>query len=334
MNLLVSSLVLIALSLSALTFLALENPNQELGEMQNSAMMFIKYLQRYNLHIINPQVYIYRLNIFAKNLQKIKNHNQISNKSYIEGINQFTLLTEEEFEQTYLTLQVPISQDYNTQEFLLDEIPSSIDWRDLNAVTPVKNQGYCGSSYAFSATGALEGIHKISGQDWKGFSEQQIIDCSRKQGNQGCNGGFMENVFDFAIQNGILQENEYPYEGHANFKCKKTNSNQQGYKIQGYYNVKKYDCRGLEQAVAQQPVSVAIDGKFLQRYHSGIIGDCGSNVKLNYGALIVGYTQDFFIVKNSWGTNWGEDGYFRITKTNTCGICEAASYPFQQIINE
>lgn len=129
-------------------------------------------------------------------------------------------MTDEEFAETYLTLLERTAETANYQEFSSESIPTSFDWRDHGAVTPVKNQGGCGSCYAFSATGALEGLRQITTGELIPLSEQQVIDCSWKYHNNGCHGGFMDNVFNYVVVNGITTEAAYPYQGRAHlFKC-------------------------------------------------------------------------------------------------------------------
>lgn len=146
----------------------------------------------------------YRERLFLKNLAKIALHNADKSRTYDMGVNQFSALSEEEFEQTYLGLVLPqgVSTVADNSEY---QILGDVDWRSQGAVTPVKNQGQCGSCWAFSATGALEGLSKLKGS-LESFSEQQLVDCSGKYGNQACNGGLMDNAFKFVKDNGIVHE--------------------------------------------------------------------------------------------------------------------------------
>ncbi|KAL4461955.1 hypothetical protein ABPG74_000800 [Tetrahymena malaccensis] len=327
MKLLLGSLILIGLSLSALTYLSLEKPHQDVESIQDVKQQFEQYLKQFGIIIKNAEERIYRLKVFIKNVAEIVAHNKLSEKTYTQGINQFAHMTDEEFAETYLNLQEREKESLNIQDFQSNEIPESVDWRTKGVVTEVKNQGGCGSCYAFSAAGALEGLHAQQTGNLVSFSPQQVIDCSWKYHNHGCQGGFMDNVFNFVKDHGIVTDQDYPYAGHVHlFRCLKTTDNYH-YTIKGHYDVQPGDCQGLQEAIAQQPVSVAIDARVLKKYNSGIVTQCGKKVKLNHGVLAVGYDADSLIIKNSWGTRWGEQGYFRFGKNNTCGVCEAASYP-------
>lgn len=192
----------------------------------------------------------------------------------------------------------------------------------MGAVTPIKNQGNCGACWAFSATGALEGLSKIAYNNLQSFSEQQLIDCSSSYGNNGCFGGYMESAFKYVKSNGITTETLYPYKG-AKGTCV---YNQGSFKISSY--VPLLGCAALTNALTHGPVSVAVDANNWSSYRSGVFSNCGC-LTLNHGVLLTGISTDYWRVKNSWGTSWGENGYIRLARGNTCGICTQPSYPIK-----
>lgn len=261
-----------------------------------------------------------RLAIFYENYQKVLTHQKNPSKTYQMGFTKFMDLTKEEFKAKYLATSVPAA---GTHVVILPttNVPASVDWRTKGAVTPVKDQQQCGSCWAFSTTGSLEGLSFLSGKGLQSFSEQQLVDCSTSQGNQGCNGGLMDYGFTFVQANGITLESAYPYTAQDG-----TCSTQTGaFHIGGFSDVAAGDVTQLAAAVAARPVSVAVDANNWQLYSSGVFSDCSDS--LDHGVLAVGYTADAWIVKNSWNTNWGEDGYIRVARGNTCGIANSASYP-------
>ena len=210
---------------------------------------------------------------------------------------------------------------------------SNVDWRDKGYVTGVKNQGQCGSCWAFSTTGSVEGQHFKSTGKLVSLSEQNLVDCSSAEGNHGCQGGLMDNGFEYIIKNnGIDTEASYPYtaeNGKCHFK-----SSEVGAQISSYKDIPQEDCDALASALEEiGPISVAMDASHLsfQLYHSGVYDPflC-SQTKLDHGVLVVGQDvgKNAWIVKNSWGEGWGMKGYFEITKKhNKCGLCTQASYP-------
>lgn len=258
----------------------------------------------------------YRQQVFADNLEIIENHN---NPSYTVAVNQFAGLTQEEFQQTYLSL-IPAERtgkshiDFNTNV-------ADIDWRDKGAVSPVKDQGQCGSCWAFSSTGNLEGVQYLSTKVMKTYSEQQLVDCSRSYGNQGCNGGWMDQAFNYVKAKGITTEDQYPYKA-VDQKCKIDGGD---FKISKIIDVAEGKCDDLLNALMIEPISVAVDATNWSFYSSGIFNNCRKS--LNHGVLLIGYKSGSnYIVKNSWGTRWGEKGFIRLALQDTCGICDAASY--------
>jgi len=286
---------------------------------------------------------IARFNIFIENQRLVDDHNEgfkAGIHTFELGINQFADMTNQEF-RTLMngyrrngqkSASVAVHQSSN-------DLPASVDWRTKGYVTGVKNQGQCGSCWAFSATGSLEGqTFKKTGK-LPSLSEQNLVDCSRKFGNEGCNGGLMDQAFSYIkSNNGIDTEASYPYQAR-NGKCRFNASNVAATDT-GFVDVKTGDESALESAIATiGPISVAIDASHnsFQLYKSGVYYEpkCKSaQADLDHGVLAVGYgTSDdgtkYYIVKNSWDVTWGDQGYIQMSRerSNNCGIATDASYP-------
>ena len=288
----------------------------------------------------------FRQKVWMENKHTIARHNQQAAngvKTYEVAMNEFGDLLHHEFIALLngynSSSRVPAAQRENPVFMppLNFELPKSVDWRDKGYVTPVKNQGHCGSCWSFSTTGALEGQNFRKTGKLVSLSEQNLIDCSSKFGNNGCNGGLMDNAFAYIKANkGVDTEQSYPYEGKDD-KCR-FHKQDVGAVDSGFVDVPTQSEEHLAMAVASVgPVSVAIDASHesFQFYHHGVYSEeeCSSD-ELDHGVLVVGYGDDgqgheYWIVKNSWGEKWGRDGYVYMTrnKKNQCGIATAASYP-------
>ena len=254
-------------------------------------------------------------------------------------MNQFGDLTVAEFSAMMNGYRMSKNKKANVDSKLavdLVGLPADVDWRTKNAVTPIKNQGQCGSCWSFSTTGSTEGAHALATGNLVSLSEQNLIDCSTSEGNQGCNGGLMDDAFKYIISNnGIDTEASYPYQAQGPLQCRFNRANV-GATITGYKDVQSGSELALQTASAQiGPVSVAIDASHssFQFYTKGVYYEpqCSTS-QLDHGVLVVGYGNDsgtdYWIVKNSWGASWGESGYIRLIRgKNECGIAQAASYP-------
>ena len=258
-------------------------------------------------------------------------------------------MTWEEFSSTRLGYVPGLKSPSPTGTHLMaNSAPAAIDWREKGAVLPAKNQGACGSCWAFSAVAALEGAHYMATGKLVSLSEQQLVDCSTHWSkdtdldNFGCRGGLMDNAFNYWLNktHGDDTEASYPYKG-VDGKCKFTKANI-GSSISGYKDVPSDDEAALHDAVGTVgPVSVAIHaGPVLQFYFrgvfNGVLGHCPG--PLNHGVTAVGYgtapatrfrkEMDYWIIKNSWGKMWGEQGFFRMARgSNLCSVAKDASYP-------
>jgi len=270
--------------------------------------------------------------IFYKNLALIKEHNIDENQTYKLAVNQFADLTFDEFQQAHAAANIPVHNCPSCESSENDSLPDNVDWRDHGAVTPVKNQGHCGSCWTFSATGAMEGFLKLKTGRLQSLSEQQIVDCDTQ--GDGCQGGFARYGFEYAAKNGIQLEQCYPYTG-SDGTCSLNNTNGcTVYGVTGYNSVDS-STAALKLALNKQPVSVAIyaAGTSFQFYSSGVYNDpkCyKARDQLDHAVLAVGYTPEAWIVKNSWGQSWGDQGYIYMARgddMNTCGILDQPTYP-------
>lgn len=209
-------------------------------------------------------------------------------------------------------------------------------------MTPVKNQGQCGSCWSFSASGAMEGAWAIRTNDIVSISEQQLVDCSKKYGNLGCKGGLMDNAFQYAINTGMCSEESYPYTSGVTQSGGSCQSCKPVVTINACADVPPNNQVALKEAVALVgPVSIALDAetKLFQSYKNGVITSDSCGTTLDHGVLIVGYGEEdgvkYWLVKNSWGASWGDDGYIKIERsesTNDAGICGIAMQPSFPIV--
>jgi len=279
-----------------------------------------------------------RFEIFRTNVQNIINHNLDHNQNFTLGINQFTDLTPEEFKAQYVTGIKSKVESFGCVPFSssASNTPSSIDWRNKGAVTYVKDQGQCGSCWTFSATGAVEGAWAISKGQLIDLSEEQLVECAGiKYGSMGCNGGEMDGAFKYITEQGQCALSSYPYTS-GNGKSVSCKSCSSVAHISSCSDVKPNDQISLKGAVSRQPVSIAIsaDTKLFQSYSSGVITSTSCYTSLDHGVLIVGYGTengiDYWNVKNSWSTTWGDQGYVKIARsdsTNDAGICGIGMQP-------
>ncbi|CAM0952218.1 unnamed protein product [Alopecurus aequalis] len=282
-----------------------------------------------------------RFEVFKANVAFIESFNASNNKFRL-GVNQFADIINEEFRTTktnkgYKANHMRVlSTGFRYENASLEALPATVDWRAKGAVTPVKDQGQCGCCWAYSAVAATEGIVKIKNGTLVSLAEQELVDCDVHGEDQGCEGGLMDDAFKFIIQNGgLTKESSYPYTA-ADGKCK-SGSNSAA-TITGYEDVPANDEAALMKAVASQPVSVAVDGGDMtfQFYSGGVMtGSCGTD--LDHGIAAIGYGKDsdgtsYWLMKNSWGASWGENGYLRMEKDiadkkGMCGLAMEPSYP-------
>jgi len=297
-------------------------------------LVFTKWM-RDNNKVYSTDEFAARWSIFKNNAKWIEAFNQ-ENVGFTVAMNQFGDLTLAEFNKLYKGLKVDVETPDSIVEYDNSALPPSVDWRTKGVVTGVKNQGQCGSCWSFSTTGSLEGAHALDTGSLVGLSEQNLVDCSQAQGNNGCDGGLMTDAFNYIIANhGIDTEASYPYtaeDGTCHYSAANCGS-----VVQTYTNVPSGSESALQDAVATQgPVSVAIDASHssFQFYSGGVYYDPNcSPTQLDHGVLAVGYGasagQDYWIVKNSWGGSWGMAGYIWMSRNrnNNCGIATMATWP-------
>lgn len=310
---------------------------------------------KYNKSYADESEDKFRFKVFLDTKHKIARHNQRHANglhSYSLGLNKYADMTHQEFVRTMNGYRPHLRRSERPgtehedvvrerRELLTGSVilPKSVDWREHGYVTPVKDQGHCGSCWAFSSTGALEGQHYKKSHNLISLSEQNLIDCSKKYGNMGCDGGLMANAFKYIYENhGVDTENSYPYEAHddkCRFKIKTVGADDKG-----YIEIPAGNEQALTKAIALKgPVSVAIDAsqESFRLYDGGVYDEpnCGNQEEnLDHGVLVVGYGTDpvhgdYYLVKNSWSETWGQAGYIKMArnKDNQCGIATSAVYP-------
>ncbi|KAL9244473.1 hypothetical protein vseg_018248 [Gypsophila vaccaria] len=279
-----------------------------------------------------------RFAIYKSNVEFIDRINS-QNLSFTLIDNKFADMTNDEFNAKFTggVMSDVVPSDSHEEINVTDygALPTTVDWRKQGAVTPIKNQGTCGSCWAFTTAASVESYHKIKTGTLLSLSEQQLMDCARGGINRGCNGGSIELALRYVQSKGSVLEKDYPYKGRDGV-CNQATVAKKAVTITGYKNVPRNNEQALQAAVAKQPVGVGLESNmFVQLYRGGLFtGFCGTN--LNHAMTAIGYGEEggnkYWLLKNSWGTNWGEKGFIRmkrdvISRSGLCGLAKQASYP-------
>jgi len=291
---------------------------------------FQEFLKKENKKYSSVEEYMARFKIFKSNYLKMESFTVDSEKSYSVGINKFADMTAQEFRRSYLNLDIKVVDTLKSKSEGLTfttDAPAEWDWRKEGAVGPVKNQGMCGSCWAFSTVGNIEGLYYIKNKSFVQFAEQQLVDCDKDK-DQGCNGGLMENAFKYIESAGGLEKSsDYKYTGRDG-TCKFATT-KAAVQVSSYVFAKSQDEEDIKNFLySTGPLAIALNADTLQFYDGGIIDADASECDpqgINHGVTLVGYGsengKDFWIVKNSWGANWGEQGFFRMARgKGTCGV--------------
>lgn len=295
---------------------------------------FKDFQVKYGKTYTNDVEWAKRMGVFAENFEKLSGQNRdhmLMGGQSVFGITKFSDLTAEEFKTTYLTYKPRENAADDGMPIMLNgTLADHVDWRTKGAVTAVKDQGQCGSCWAFSATEAIESYAFLAGQPLQELSAQQINSCDEV--DQGCNGGNSESAYEYVVKAGGLElQSDYPYtsgEFGEDGKCKDKGKTKKAVSISGYTSIQRGE-KNLKAALNNGPVSVCVAADAFQSYNGGILRSCPGQI--DHCVQAVGYnTEDrYWIVRNSWATNWGEDGYIRVAMGhNLCKISNDVTYPY------
>ena len=287
-------------------------------------LQFQRFLNKYNKKYNTVEEYLLRYDVFKKNLNKFRQNKA----SYKMGINQFTDLTPTEFRKRYLNLDMKLLNKINYKKVSVNSngAPDSWNWIDQGVLGPIKDQGYCGSCWAFSTMGNIEALNTMKTKEYIALSEQQLVDCDTEV-DMGCDGGLMEYAFQYLIDNGCMSQEDYPYVGYDD-TCK-YDKDKVVVRIKDWKMLETQDEGEIKEFLYDNgPLAIAINADPFQYYTEGIIDEdewsCDPE-GLNHGVVLVGYGSengvDFWIIRNSWGDYWGEQGYCRVARgKGTCGV--------------
>jgi cathepsin L len=296
---------------------------------------FTDWMQLYS-RSYDHDVFQAKYQTWKANMAFIEDFNSKGTNSFTVAMNGYGDLSVSEFNQRFKGLKMPAELPPAATQPIPFVGQATVDWRTKGAVTAVKNQGQCGSCWSFSTTGSVEGCHKITTNTLVSLSEQNLMDCSWAEGNEACDGGLMTQAMEYIIKNkGIDTETSYPYTATSSQSCKYKTADI-GSTETSYTNVASGSETDLANKVNLGPTSVAIDASHssFQFYKSGVYYEPAcSATQLDHGVLAVGYgtdgTSDYWLVKNSWGTDWGMSGYINMARNrnNNCGIATMATLP-------
>ena len=300
-----------AVSIAIVLFGAYSAVTVSTGDVESQ---FVDYITEFRKSYFSRDEYNTRLGLFTANLIKIEEMNANPNDEAVYGINHMSDWTEQEFN---VLLGYKGGNDETVEERDFTPLATEVDWRGSLDMSAVKDQGSCGSCWAFAATEAIESAFAIThDHDLNFLSEQELVDCSGKYGNHGCSGGWHYSAFKYAKDNhGLNNEDDYVYQAKQ-AKCASVTAHFDD--ISGHYKVSKKQA-SLEGAIEVAPVAVAVDASKWSQYKSGVFSNCGTRV--NHAVNAVGYTSNGeWIIRNSWGTRWGEKGFMYLKAGNTCGV--------------
>ncbi|PSS31298.1 Cysteine protease [Actinidia chinensis var. chinensis] len=309
----------------------------------NAENHFSLFKSKYGKTYATQEEHDYRFSVFKANLRRAKRH-QLLDPSAVHGVTKFSDLTPAEFRRNFLGLKSRLKLPADAQKAPIlptNNLPDDFDWREKGAVTGVKNQGSCGSCWSFSTTGALEGAHFLATGELVSLSEQQLVDCDhecdpeeRGACDEGCNGGLMNSAFEYTLKaGGLVREEDYPYTGR-NGQCKFDKSKIAA-SVSNFSVISVDEDQVAANLVKNGPLAVGINAVYMQTYIGGVSCPylCGKH--LDHGVLLVGYgasayaairfkEKPYWIIKNSWGESWGENGYYHLCRGphahNLCGV--------------